>query len=104
MERIVNINKIPSSEEATKIIRALVENGQIIWTGHCKKRMEEREITMPQIINCLLKGRVTEPPFLVNENGGGYETRIEKGTAGDWLRIVVCMRFDQQLVIITAIN
>lgn len=104
MERIVNINKTPSSEEAEKIIRRLTQNGQITWTGHCKKRMEEREITMPQIINCLLKGRVTEPPFLVNENGGGYETRVEKGTAGDWLRVVVCMRFDQRLAIITAVN
>jgi hypothetical protein len=78
MEDIVNINKIPSSAESGIIIRTLVQNGQITWTGHCKQRMKEREITIPQIINCLLKGRVTEPPFLVNENGGGYETRVEK--------------------------
>ena len=104
MEDIVNINKIPSNAEAEKIIRALVQNGQITWTGHCKQRMKEREITIPQIINCLLKGRVTEPPFLVNENGGGYETRVEKGTAGDWLRVAVCMRFDQKLAIVTAVN
>jgi len=66
--------------------------------------MEDRGITTPQIINCLLKGKATEPPFMVNENGGGYETRVEKGTAGDWLRVVVCLRFDQKLAIITAIN
>lgn len=104
MERIVKINKIPTSKEAEKIIRTLVQNGQITWTQHCKQRMQEREITLPQIINCLLKGKVTEPPFLVNENSGGYETRVEKGTAGDWLRVVVCMRFDQKLAIITAVN
>ena len=63
MEDIVNINKIPSPDEAEKIIGALVRNGQITWTEHCKKRMEEREITMPQIINCLLKGKVTKPPL-----------------------------------------
>ena len=41
---------------------------------------------------------------IVNEYGGGYETRVEKGTAGDWLRVVVCMRFDQKLAIVTAVN
>lgn len=66
--------------------------------------MRQRGITTPQILNCLLKGKVTEPPFLVNENGGGYEARVEKGTAGEWLRVVVCMKVDQRLLIVTAIN
>lgn len=66
--------------------------------------MQEREITMPQIINCLLKGKVTEAPFLANENGGGFQASVEKGTAGDWVKVVVCMRFDQNLLIITAIT
>jgi hypothetical protein len=104
MERIVNIEKTPTTGEAEIMIRKLVQAGMIAWTTHCKNRMKERDITMPQIINCLLKGRVTEPPFFVSENGGGYETRVEKGTAGDWLRVAVCMRLDQQLAIITAIN
>lgn len=104
MELVVNTEKIPCNVEAEKIIRELAQAGQIIWTGHCKQRMKERGITTPQIINCLIKGRVTEPPFLVNENGGGYETRLEKGTAGDWLRVVVCLRFDQKIAIVTAIN
>lgn len=68
------------------------------------ERMQQRGITTPQILNCLLKGKVTELPFLVNENGGGYETRVEKGTAGEWLRVVVCLKFDQRLLIVTAIN
>jgi len=104
MDHIVNIHKIPSPQEAEKIIRTLAQKGEISWSGHCKERMRQRGITTPQILNCLLKGKVTEPPFLVYENGGGYETRIEKGTAGEWLRVVVCMKFDQRLLIVTAIN
>ncbi len=104
MEEIVSIHKIPTPEEAEKIIRLLAQRGKISWSKHCIERMRQRGITTPQILNCLLKGRVTEPPFLVNENGGGYETRVEKGTAGEWLRVVVCMRFDQRLLIVTAIK
>ena len=80
------------------------KNIEISWSRHCIERMRQRGITTPQILNCLLKGKVTEPPFLVNENGGGYETRIEKGTAGEWLRVVVCVKFDQRLLIVTAIK
>src|SRR5579872_2455491 len=104
MEDIVNIHKIPTPEEAEKIIKLLAKKGEINWSKHCIERMRQRGITTPQILNCLLKGKVTEPPFLVNENGGGYETRIEKGTAGEWLRVVVCLKFDQRLLIVTAIN
>jgi len=101
---IVPFVKVPTSREAEVIIRELAEGGRIVWSGHAKRRMGQRGITMPQIMNCLCKGRVTEPPVFVYTNGGGYETRIERGTAGDWLRVVVCLRLSQKLAIITVIN
>lgn len=101
---IVSLCQVPSRSEAESIIKKLAMDGKISWTKHCKDRMKERGITMPQIVNCLLKGCVTEEPFVNYSNGGGYETRIEKGTAGDGLRVVVCMKFNQTLLIITAIN
>lgn len=104
MENIVSLYRVPTKHEAEKIIQALAAKGSISWSRHCKERMRERDITMPQIINCLLKGRVTEIPVHSSINGGGYETCIEKGAAGDWLKVVVCLKFDQKLLVITAIN
>lgn len=104
MDNIVSLQQTPSSVEAEKIIRTLAEQGAISWSKHCKERMKQRDITIPQVIHCLLKGKVFEEPFLTYENGGGYETSIEKVTAGDWLRIVVCLKFNQRLLIITAIK
>lgn len=104
MENIVPLLQVPSKVQAEKIIKELTARGEITWSVHCKERMKQRDITMPQIINCLLKGTVTEIPFYSHENGGGYETRVEKGTAGEWLRVVVCLKFSQKLLIVTAIN
>ena len=104
MDNVIPLLKIPSIPEAEKIIKELTAQGKISWSTHCKQRIKERGIIIPEIINCLAKGRVTETPFRSHQNGGGYETRVEKGTAGDWLRVVVCMKHSQTLLVITAIN
>lgn len=101
---IVSPERVPSCKEAELMIRVLLDKGAVVLAWHCKKRMKERDISMAQIINCLAKGRVTENPFRIYENGGGYETRVEKITAGEWLRVAVCLRFNQTLLVITAIN
>lgn len=104
MENVILFQKSPNATEAEKIIQELVQKGAISWSRHCKERMRERGITIQQVTNCLSKGRVTETPFLSQENGGGYETRMEKITAGEWLRVAVCIKFTQRLLIITAIK
>lgn len=104
MTNIVPLVKIPSSPEAEEIIRKLVAAGKISWSKHAKERMVERGVTIPQIMNCLSKGQVTESPKFSPEHGGGYETRVEKGTAGDWLRVVVCLKLSQGLLIVTVVN
>lgn len=98
---IVSPHKTPSRSEAECIIRKLASNGAIRWSKHCKERMKERNITMPQILNCLSKGKVVDEPFLSYRNGGGYETAIERSTAGEWLRVVVCIRLSEKLLIVT---
>ena len=78
MNNIIPLKKTPSIPEAEQIIKELATQGKISWSNHCKQRMKERGITTPQIINCLLKGKVIEPPFYSHQNGGGYETCMEK--------------------------
>lgn len=104
MSNIVPLQKIPSRSEAEEIIKKLVTDGNISLSGHCKARMKEREITIQQVITCLSKGRVTDDPFLTYENGGGYETTVERTIAGDHLRIGVCLKFSQRILVITAIK
>src|SRR5579872_226999 len=98
---IVPLHKAPSRSEAESIIKELTSRGAIRWSRHCNERMKERDITMQQILNCLSKGKVVEEPFLSHKDGGGYETAIEKCTAGDWLRVVVCIKFNEKLLIVT---
>jgi len=62
---------------------------------------KERDITIQQVLHCLLKGKVSEEPHISYINEGGYETAIEKQTAGVWLRVVVCIKFTERLLIIT---
>ena len=104
MDHIIPLEKAPSIIEAEKIIQRLVETGEISWTKHCKQRMQERGITTQQIINCLLKGKITEAPFFSYENGGGYEMSMERIVAGEWLKVVFCLKLSQRILIITAIN
>jgi len=69
---IVPHDKVPTRKEAQLIIKQLTENSKIAYTKHCKSRMEERDITTPEIINCLLKSSIIEDPWLNHQNGGGY--------------------------------
>lgn len=63
----------PTRKEAELIIRQLVDSSRIEYSKHCKEKMKEREVTIPEIINCLSKGRVTEDPHLTYQDGGGYK-------------------------------
>lgn len=103
---IVPLHTIPCKKEAEKIIRALTENNKVSFSLHCKERMKERGINMPQILNCLAKGRAMENPTIANKKGdmGGYEITMEKLTAGEYIKVVVCLRYCQTALVITAMK
>lgn len=100
---VVAWKTFPTKQKAQSKIRELVERGCIRWSKQAKERMQQREVTMPQIINCLLKGSITELTYSYRA-GGGYEARIERVTAGDMLRVVVCLKWNEELLIITVIT
>lgn len=104
MNTIVPFHKAPTRFEAEEIIRKWEKEGKISSSKHCKERMKEREITIQQVMTCLAKGKVTEDPFFAQERGGGYETTVERIVAGDHLRIGVCLKLSQRLLVITAIK
>src|SRR5262245_17176684 len=103
---IVPLHKTLTKEEAEKILRELVGNGMVLLSKHAKERMAERQVNMQQVLTCLAKGKVTDHPVLANKSGdlSGYEITVERLTAGDYLRIGVCLRLDQRAIVITVIK
>lgn len=95
---IVPLRELPSKHEARNIIRKLVSEGKVKFHLHTKKRPE---ITTPQILNCLKKGEVVEEPTQ-NLSDKGWQTAVEGRAAGSFLRVVVCMRWSQDLLVITS--
>ena len=103
---IVPLYKTPTKEEAQTMVRELVAKGLVSLSRHAKERMEQRHISMKQILACLAKGKVTEHPVLANKGGnaGGYDITIERLTAGDYLRVGACLRFSQRVLVVTAMK
>ncbi len=103
---IVPLHKTPSKVEAQQIVRELATKGLVFWSRHAKERIKERRISTQQVLICLAKGKVVDNPILANKKGnlGGYEIVIERLTAGDYLRVVVCLRLSQTALVVTAMK
>lgn len=87
-EVLTFLQTVPSQKTVQNEIRELVRSGNIKWTLHVKERMEERGITILQVRNCLLKGRVVKIEDNDSEDGV-YVARVEKVVAGVKVRVVV---------------
>jgi hypothetical protein len=103
---IVPLHKIPSKIEAERILRELAAKGMVSLSKHARDRMAERKVNFQQVLACLAKGKITENPVLANKGGseGGYEITVEKSTAGEYLRVGICLRFSQTAKVITVIK
>jgi len=102
-ENVVPLKRTPNKKEAETIIRKLVAEGKIEFHGHARKSMKKRKISTLQILRCLEKGKLLEEPF-TSLTHKGYETSMDRSVAGEWIKVVVCLRWTQDLLVITAIN
>lgn len=103
---VVPLHKVPSKAEAEKILRELTAKGMVFLSKHARDRMAKRKVNFPQVLTCLTKGKVTDEPVMANKGGSeaGYEITVERSTAGERLRIGVCLRFSQSAKVITVIK
>lgn len=103
---IVPLHKTPSRKEAERILKELTAKGMVSLSGHARERMAKRKVNFQQVLTCLAKGKVTEDPVLANRSGSeaGYEITVERSTAGERLRIGVCLKFSQSAKVITVIK
>lgn len=87
-------------------MRELVSKGLVTWSKHARERMAERMVNTEQVLTCLAKGKVIDNPVLANrsDSEAGYEITVERLTAGDYLRIGVCLKFSQTARVITVIK
>jgi len=97
---VVPINKCPTRKEAQNIIRRLVEDGQVRFDKHAQRRKRDRFISDMQILNCLATGWVDEDP-VQNLSRQGWETAVRGKVTGETLRVAVCIRWKQDLLVVT---
>lgn len=95
---VVPMAKPPSKQEAQKLIRLLVMEGKVRFHPHKNKRPQ---ITHLQVLNCLSKGFVVEEPTQ-NLSHKGWMTAVKGHAAGDELKVVVCLRWKNDLLVITS--
>ena len=100
LDNVVPLMKPPSRKEAQGIIRNLVNSGKVSFHRHAKLRKRGRKITTVQITNCLLKGYVDEDPY-PDLGHQGWGTAVSGRVAGDTIRVVVCLRWSQDALVIT---
>lgn len=81
------------STEARKLIRAILENGEVVPTKHFKDEANKDELTIVDAENVLRGGSVREPEW---ENGSWrYQVETQR------IRVVVCFEDDTTLILVT---
>lgn len=98
---IVPLQTPPTKKQAQELIRKLVTEGKVAFHGHANLRKKQRQITSLMILNCLSSGHVIEEPCK-NLSHKGWETAVEGSAAGVRLRIAVCLRWSNDLLVVTA--
>lgn len=96
---IIPLKSPPSRADAQAIIRKLADEGRISFHPHSRKG-KRNKITTVQVLNCLSKGTVDEEPTQ-NLSHKGWQTAVVGRTAGNYLRVVVCLRWSQDILVIT---
>jgi hypothetical protein len=97
---IIPIHKAPNKKRAQEIIRELAASGKVRLNTHSFKRGRQRKISMPQILNCLSIGYVVEEP-VQSLTYKGWETAVVGTVAGETIKVAVCLRWSQDMVVIT---
>ena len=73
---------------ALKTIKDLAKNtDNVFLIPHAKQSMKKRQITLSQIIECLLKGTITEGPY--HEIGAdNWRVRMEYFSSGQCIKVI----------------
>ena len=82
-------------------IQKLAEQRKIRWSTHCMERMNERDITMAEVKDCITCGEIIEdypgdypnPSCLImGKTSGGRVLHIVCGSDGEYLYMITVYR------------
>lgn len=92
----------PSNHDVLRVMREIIsaDDGAIIWTLHSKERMHDRGISNTQVLNCLEKGTLSEPPAFNNAKGN-WKFTMQHVTAGKEVGVAVALNLEDRVIIIT---
>jgi hypothetical protein len=89
-----------------KKVRAIAQDSdRVVLTPHAKKRMIKRRINMRQILDCLRRGRISEPAHLTIQ--GDWKATLEHQCAGDVVKVAVAIESQNDgdlAVVVTVMN
>jgi hypothetical protein len=87
---------------ALRLLREIAaDSGQVIFTDHAAKRMVQRKVTRPMVLDCLRAGAVDESVAL--DPHGNWKLPVWKRAAGKDLRIAVAIDLPNRAIVITVI-
>lgn len=95
-------DKAPSLDELLTRVRALAADSENIhWDEpHVRNRMNERNVSMRQVLEVLRKGSVVSGPTL--DEWGDWRIKLKRRVAGRRVQVAVAVK-EKHLVVVTVI-
>jgi hypothetical protein len=92
----------PSNNDVLRVMREILSenDGSIIWTFHSMERMQDRGISNTQVLHCLEKGTLSEPPVFSGAKGS-WKFTMQHVTAGKEVGVAVALNLEDKIIIIT---
>lgn len=83
------------------LVRISEQSVNVIFTDHARKQMRARKITIPQVLNCMKKGRITEAPCM--DHAGLWKVTVERYASGENIGCAVAIdNSKHKTIVITA--
>ena len=83
--------------EATRLVREIVENGTIVYSGHSRDRMDENDMIDNDVVNVLSGGRIVNEAEWEN---GSWRYRVQTGR----FEVVAAFIDEERLVVATVMR
>lgn len=81
-----------TKQQLEAFVHALArDSARVIFTGHCLQRMEQREISTAEVMNCLRRGSIVRKP-LYSEEHQSFEFRMSEPAPRDSVCVVAAVK------------
>lgn len=92
-----------SSSNVREHVKNLAKKGDIVFSRHAERRMEERGITYTNVMSCLIYGIIDHKEPLHTDAGGNWKINLERRCAGKIVKVVASIKTVDNCIIVTVI-